>query len=206
MQKYLFLILLAFLAVGIFFPIIGLFALVCMLAPVALAIWKGRFWCGNFCPRGSFYDHIGKFLSSHRPMPQLFFNIHLRIAVILVLMSGFSWQVYKAWPYPEAIGAAFIKMILITTIIGLILGAIYHERSWCAFCPMGTLSALTTPSNNQRLYVADSCINCTLCSKACPFHLKPYLAKGNINGYLENDCIKCGRCIKACPKQALILK
>lgn len=31
---------------------------ICMLAPVLLAPFKGRYWCGNFCPRGSFYDNV----------------------------------------------------------------------------------------------------------------------------------------------------
>src|SRR3712207_8880794 len=45
-------ILFVYLVVGFFYPIIGLLALVCMVAPVAFAVKKGRWWCGNACPRG----------------------------------------------------------------------------------------------------------------------------------------------------------
>ena len=206
MQKYLFWIRLLFRSVGIFFPIIGVVALICMLAPVGLALWRGRFWCGNFCPRGSFYDHVGKYFSPHKPLPSFLRNKNFRLAVIAIMMVVFSWQTYLAWPYPEAIGAVFIKMILVTTIIGLILGAAYHERAWCSFCPMGTLSKLNTPKAPIRLYVSDSCVNCKLCVKACPLQLTPYQAKGLPEGYLEADCIKCGRCIEVCPRKAITLK
>jgi len=42
-QKYLFWILLVFLAVGMIYPVIGLLAIICMLAPVIMAPYKGRY-------------------------------------------------------------------------------------------------------------------------------------------------------------------
>lgn len=47
-QKYMYWLLLVFLAVGFFYPPIGLIAIICMVAPVSVAFYKGRFWCGNF--------------------------------------------------------------------------------------------------------------------------------------------------------------
>ena len=43
-------ILFAYLAIGYFYPVIGLLALICMIAPVAFAVKRGRWWCGNACP------------------------------------------------------------------------------------------------------------------------------------------------------------
>lgn len=43
-------ILLVYLAIGFFFPVIGLLALVCMIAPVAFAVSRGRWWCGRMPP------------------------------------------------------------------------------------------------------------------------------------------------------------
>lgn len=206
MQRYLFWVLLVFLAVGVFFPIIGTIALMCMAAPVLLSVWKGRFWCGNYCPRGSFYDVLCGKISPHRPYPAIFRDMRLRLTVIAVLFAVFGYNFYKAWPYPEAIGALFIKMILVTTLIGIVLGLFYHERSWCAFCPMGTLSKLVAPKAATKVYVSNACVGCGRCTKACPMLLKPYEAKGSAQGYLEPDCIKCGKCRKACPKKAIELK
>jgi hypothetical protein len=36
-------------------------------------------------------------------------------------------------------GKTFWMMCVITTAIGVVLGILLHPRTWCAFCPMGTL-------------------------------------------------------------------
>ena len=59
--------LLAYLVIGWFYPVVGLLALICMIAPVAFAVRRGRWWCGNACPRGSFYDRVLSEHSPHRP-------------------------------------------------------------------------------------------------------------------------------------------
>ena len=42
-------IIIAYIIVGWFYPVIGLIALICMIGPVMTSIWKGRWWV---CPRG----------------------------------------------------------------------------------------------------------------------------------------------------------
>ena len=39
-------IIIAYIIVGWFYPVIGLLALICMIGPVMTSIWKGRWWCG----------------------------------------------------------------------------------------------------------------------------------------------------------------
>ncbi|HEY8908751.1 MAG TPA: hypothetical protein VIM51_00485 [Desulfosporosinus sp.] len=48
------------------------------------------------------------------------------------------------------LGFRVYSMMFTTTIIGLLLGLIYQARTWCAICPMGTLSsmALRKPNNS----------------------------------------------------------
>ena len=43
-------ILIAYIVIGFFYPVIGFLALICMIAPVAFAVTRGRWWCGNGWP------------------------------------------------------------------------------------------------------------------------------------------------------------
>lgn len=203
-QSYLFWILLIFLTAGLLYPAIGLAAIICMLAPVLLARYKGRYWCGNFCPRGSFYDQVIAKISPGKPIPAIFRSFGLRLFMVFFIMGVFGVQMYGAWGDAAAMGAVFVRIILITTIVGILLGVMYHQRTWCSFCPMGTMASwISAKARPMPLMAADSCINCKLCTKACPLQLSPYSAKGSPEGFAHSDCLKCSRCVEKCPKKAL---
>ncbi len=124
--------------------------------------------------------------------------------MVLFIMTVFSVQMYDAWGDFAAMGMVFIRLIFITTVVGIVLGIIYHQRTWCSFCPMGTLAAVVSEKRpSMTLMVDDSCVRCKKCEKVCPMQLKPYKKKGDPEGFLHKDCIKCGRCVDVCPKQAL---
>lgn len=203
-RPYLFWILLAFLATGLVYPAVGIIALTCMIAPVAVAPFRGRYWCGNYCPRGSFYDHVLVKLSPQRKIPAFFSYTVFRAVMVLFIMSVFTVQMIYAWGDWAAMGKVFVQIILITTIVGIVLGLIYHQRTWCSFCPMGTLASwISRRKKTLPLAVGNSCVSCKLCTKACPMQLEPYAAKGTDEGFCHSDCLKCDRCVERCPKQAL---
>jgi len=204
MQQYLFWILLLFLAIGIIYPAIGLLAIICMLAPVVLAPYKGRYWCGNFCPRGSFYDNVIAKLSPQKPIPAFFRSKSFRAFMVVFIMGVFGIQMYYAWGDLGEMGRVFVRIILITTIVGIVLGLVYHQRTWCSFCPMGTLASwFSAKSKAMPLQVETSCVNCKLCTNACPLQLTPYTEKGKTQGFTHSDCLKCSKCVEKCPKKAL---
>ncbi len=203
-QQHIFWILLVFLAAGLVYPAIGVIALICMLAPVAVSFYKGRFWCGNFCPRGSFYDNVLSKVSPQKPIPHVFRSAGLRVFMLLFIIAVFSVQMYYAWGDLAAMGMVFIRIILITTLVGIALGMLYHQRTWCSFCPMGTLASwISTVRKPMPLTVKNSCIGCNICTKTCPIQLTPYTAKGSAEGFNHSDCLKCNRCIDKCPKKSL---
>ena len=199
-------ILLVYLVVGYFYPVIGFLAVICMIAPVAFAVRKGRWWCGNACPRGNFYDRVLAKYSPHKPIPAFVRTKGFRIFMVMFIITMFGILMYRAWGDCNDMGRVFWTIILITTIVGVALSFINAPRTWCSFCPMGTLSAWVSPrsgrlpDNYRRIIVGEKCTTkCKLCSAVCPMLLTPYESRNDGNGFLHPDCIKCGRCIKGCP-------
>ena len=199
-------ILLVYLVVGYFYPIIGFLAIICMIAPIAFAIRKGRWWCGNACPRGNFYDRVLAKYSPHRPIPAFVRTKGFRIFMVMFIFTMFGVQMYRAWGNWNDMGRVFWTIILVTTIVGITLSFIYAPRTWCSFCPMGTLSSWVTPRSGRlpagylRITIGDKCTTrCKLCSAVCPMQLKPYESRNNEEGFLHPDCLKCKRCVSGCP-------
>lgn len=132
--------LITFLILGWFFPIIGIIAITCMLAPVLVAIAKGkRQWCVTFCPRGTFNDVILKRISRNQKIPRLFHTTIFKVGFLAFLLYNFYQGITAAQSLAD-IGFVFFRIISLTTGITIFLGIIFHPRSWCAFCPMGFLS------------------------------------------------------------------
>lgn len=201
-------ILFLYLIVAYFVSEVGVIALICMVGPVAMAVRKGRYWCGHFCPRGSLYDRVISRFSPHKPIPKFVRSKGFRIFMLCFIFAMFGVQLYTNGLTLAGIGRTFWNLIVITTIVGIVFGFIYAPRTWCSFCPMGTLSAWVTPKKQQagfpRVCVSAACqMKCKRCAKVCPMQLTPYESRGDESGYLHPDCIKCGRCIEACPTKVM---
>ncbi|AGB41164.1 hypothetical protein Halha_1217 [Halobacteroides halobius DSM 5150] len=209
-------LLVVFLGVGWKYPIIGSVALVCMLAPVVVATWReGRVWCGNFCPRGSFNDNVLAKVSRSMKIPRIFKTVAFRIAFFLFLVYQFVIGIMNSGGDLAKIGFVFYRIIFITSAITIILGIFFHERTWCSFCPMGSLSALVikikrslkrvkeqAKEEPKRIKVdQNKCVNCQLCAKDCPMDLEPYDFTDDSDKDL--DCIHCQECVYSCPVDAL---
>lgn len=205
-KKYSYLLLLFFVIGGIFDLRIGIAAIICMLAPVILSVFRGRFWCGNLCPRGSFYDNILLRFSGKRRAPGFLKSIYFRAAITVFMLSVFTMGVIKNWGNPYGIGFVFYRLIVVTTILGIVLALIYNQRTWCNFCPMGSIAAFigyfrNRKNKNRLLQVGAGCVSCKLCEKKCVMEIVPYEYKG---GAIEHhDCIQCGKCSLACPKKII---
>jgi len=148
-KRYMWLVLIAFCIAGIIYPPIGVVALVCMLAPVITGPFMGRKWCNSFCPRGSLNDVVLKMFTLKKGIPRIFKTTAFKVIFIIILMGFFAVQLTLAWGNWVAVGAVFVRMVLITTIIDIILGIYYHHRTWCAFCPMGTMGGWAFKLKNR---------------------------------------------------------
>lgn len=203
----LWLILFVYIILGWFFQIVGWVALICMIGPVLMATFRGRFWCGHICPRGNFYSNIISRISRKQTIPRWLRSDGFRIFMLAFIMLMFAVQFYFAWGNWADMGFVFWRLIVATTIVGIALGVVYSPRAWCTFCPMGTLSNYVTQSSSKaatwRIKVASSCKSCKICSRYCPMQLDPYTSKGSDAGYAHPDCLRCDTCVGACPISAI---
>ena len=56
------------------------------------------------------------------------------------MFLGFvAFRVTHSWGDFIVLGAVFVMMCLVTTVISIILGVATKHRGWCMICPMGTL-------------------------------------------------------------------
>lgn len=182
---------------GWFYPYLGLLMPICMLAPVVIAPIRGRTWCGWACPRGSFLDYVMGRFSRGRSAPKWLRSKGFRLGVLAFLMVMMTTQLVFAWPDPQAIGRVFIMLLTVTTVVGIGLALAYRPRTWCSFCPMGTMSSWFS-HGKRPLYVGSACTSCPACTKLCPMSLNPSKPDNT-----HADCIKCTRCVAICPRKTI---
>jgi len=182
---------------GIFYPKLGYFLLVVFASLMIIAPFRGRWFCGNLCPRGSFVDFWLAPLSRKLIIPPLFRSMWLRAPIFVALMGFMIFRIIQTEGMVDKIGMVFVTLCILTTSIAIFFGVIIAPRTWCSFCPMGTLQRAMGGKKYPLKVDAGKCIDCGKCQKICPMQLP-------VNEILDNpDCIKCGRCVEACPKQAL---
>lgn len=193
---------------GYHFPIISYSAPIVMVLGVLVGFFKGRYVCGNICPRGSFLDRVVSKVSPNNDITSKIRDIRFRWAVFGFMMLFMGFRLFYMgygddiimW---EHVGRVFWFMCVVTTAIALILGGLIRPRSWCSFCPMGTLQKTLGGNKMQIKIDKDLCVGCKACEKACPMNLEIVKYK-DIDGIVkEPDCIRCSECVNVCPKYAL---
>ncbi len=100
----------------------------------------------------------------------------------LILFPG-EWEVA---PGPDF----YIK---IGTTIFFLLSAVAIGRFWCRFmCPIGAGFGPFNKFSLFRVEVSDKCVDCGMCTKACPMAVDPSVE------HRSAECIICGKCVSAC--------
>ena len=133
-------IIIAYIILGWFFPVIGLLALICMIGPVVTSIFKGRWWCGHVCPRGNMYDRLLSKYSPHRPIPRFVRTFGFRLFMVFFI---------KAFTNIHVSNACQMKC-----------------KQCARVCPM---QLTPYDSRGEAVgYLHPDCLKCGKCTQACP--------------------------------------
>ena len=182
---------------GIFYPKLGYILLLVFATLLIIAPFRGRWFCGNLCPRGSFVDFWLAPLSRRLRIPPFLRSMWIRVPIFIALMGFMIYRLLGTQGMVDRIGMVFVTLCIVTTSIAILFGVFLAPRTWCTFCPMGTLQRTLGRGRYLLTIDRERCIDCKRCRKVCPMQLP-------VNEIQDlPDCIKCGRCIQACPKDAL---
>ena len=124
---YLWIASMTYLILGFFNIMFAWLGLICFLVPLAISIVTGsKLYCNRYCGRGQLFSILGSklHLSPGRPVPR--------------------WMKSKAFRYGFLIFFAFgfYSVMLTSTILGLATMVLFRPRSWCVYCPMGTMTQM----------------------------------------------------------------
>lgn len=203
-------------------PKLGLIVLFIMVGLTATAFFNGRHWCGNFCPHGSLFDRIIMPIGRNKKIPDFFKSKFMITVFFIFFMTNFTRKiinVFKSWEtydFLDKLGYLFSNTYLMVLIIGGIIALFINSRTWCQFCPMGTIQKLSyklgkalgvAEKTEKKITISSQskCLKCEKCEKVCPFQLSPYLEFSYDNQFDNIDCIKCGTCVENCPVGILTL-
>ncbi|SDL53262.1 FAD-binding oxidoreductase [Halarsenatibacter silvermanii] len=208
---------------GHFLPHLGLLVPPIMAAMIIMSLMKGKYWCGNFCPHGSFFDELVMRVSRSSKIPNIF-KSKITIGLVLIyFIYNMSSRIAEAIftigeiPLHHSFGFIFARTYLMVVIAGGLLGIAINSRTWCQFCPMGTMQVFfykigqafnLNSGRDEKVTIEhpEKCLSCGQCSRVCPMELTPYQdfqEYDEHNQFEAEKCIRCKTCVENCPADVL---
>ncbi len=196
-------------------------ALVILLAIIVVSFVVRKAFCSWLCPVGTLSESLwslgNRIFGRNLTLPR-WIDIPLR-SLKYLLLGFFLWSIWTmdtdglaafiGSPYNKV---ADIKMYLFfARISGFALGvllllallSVIIKNFWCRFlCPYGALLGILgwlSPFKITR--EKSTCVDCELCTKACPAHINVHTA----TRVWSDECMSCLRCIDVCPVEDTLL-
>ena len=190
----------------------GLFILVAILA---MGLLLSKAFCSWLCPVGTLSEALwkaGRKLFRRNFAPPKWADYPLR-GLKYVLLAFFVWAIWnmdgpmlegfldspfnvladvKMYLFFAHISGFALAVILVLAGLSLVV-----QNVWCRYlCPYGALLGLLSLASPLRITrTKATCIDCGLCTKACPSRIQVHQA-GRVT---SDECTGCYRCVEACP-------
>ncbi len=198
----------------------GLFIFIAILT---LSVVAKKAFCSWLCPVGTLSEslwNLGAKIFGRTFLPPRWLDIPLRglkyllllfFAWVVWVMDAFALQTFIDSPYNQAADIkmyfffAHITTFAIWTIIILMALSLVIRNFWCRYlCPYGALLGLTSLLSPLKITrAASTCVDCELCTKACPAGLPVH----KLNRVRSDECTSCLACVESCPvKQTLVVQ
>jgi len=191
-----------------------------LLGIIAISFVFGKSFCSWVCPVGFLSELIGDFgdkismklFKRRLKMPKTL-DFPLR-SLKYLLLGFFAYSIFfsmtelalKYFLDSSYNVIADVKMYYffaeisrfsLTVIAVLFVLSIFFRNFWCRYlCPYGALLgifSLLSPAKIKRN--PETCIDCNLCSKACPSFIKV----DKVTTVISDECSTCLSCVDACP-------
>ena len=194
----------------------GLFWAVPPLSVLALAVWKGRFFCQWLCPLGTLYALPQKISLKKKILPvrlnALIFWIvisasALGLPALLFLDPLSTFSRIGAW-------SAWIPGLLVPLFLLL---SFFQPQVWCThLCPLGYCFDLANVKNTKRVFNRDrrqfiaglgiGIPAALLLPKIFKGKVKPSILPPGATKAFADTCTRCYACVSACPAKIIRVK
>lgn len=195
-----------------------------LLAIIGVSIALRKSFCSWLCPVGTLSESLWmlgkKLFKRNFTLPRwldyplrslkyllLYFFVNAIWQMDLASLANFIYSPYnKVADIKMYLFFAEISSFALWTIIVLMVFSIFVKNFWCRFlCPYGALLGIAGWLSPLKITRNKStCIDCELCTKACPSNIKVHkignLRRNSPTGRVWSDeCMSCMLCVQACP-------
>ena len=184
-----------------------------------LALLFNRGFCGWLCPFGALQELLGK-LGGKVFLRKMTMPVHIDRILrylkypVLVFTLILSWKTASMWVSPydpwaayghlgEGISSLWTEFTIGTILLAVtLIGSFFYNRFFCKYlCPMGGFLGLFSLISLSRIRRdKEKCMNCNLCSLACPMNID--VATAEKVG--QSECINCQECTSVCSSQGTL--
>jgi hypothetical protein len=138
-QRWSWIITLAWMTVANIWKPFGLFGFACMFTPIIIALsGRGKMHCARVCPRGSFIAVFTKKISLGLHRPGFTKTRAFRWVLWGLMMGTFFYLLIRTIPQGVyVLGNTVLIFMEVATALAFISGILFTPRAWCTYCPMG---------------------------------------------------------------------